>query len=88
MLGTWSGIGAAILYLYFFAQTLLLSVRKKVETTQAVLPAILTGYWVISLFESVTIFNLTIYSITLAITFGFVASSFDPQERVIVSKRD
>lgn len=86
MLGTWSGVGAAIAYLYLFAQTLLLSVRTKVGTTPAIFPAILASYWAISVFESVVIFNLTIYSVILAITFGFVASDVVPHERATVSK--
>ncbi len=86
MLGAWSGVGAAILYLYLFAQILLLSVRKKVGTTPAVFPAILTSYWFISVFESVDIFHLTIYSIILAITFGFVASGVVPHKQAPQSK--
>ncbi|WP_343779181.1 O-antigen ligase family protein, partial [Halorubrum ejinorense] len=85
MIGTWSGVGAAISYLYLFTQMLLLSVRRKVGTTPAVFPAILTSYWVISIFESLTIFHLTIYSIVLAITFGFVASDIVPHERATTS---
>lgn len=88
MLGAWSGVGAAIAYLYLFAQTLLLSVRRKVGTTLAVFPAILTSYWVISVFESVDIFHLTIHSIILAITFGFVVADFVSNKQTIASENN
>ncbi|WP_124177655.1 O-antigen ligase family protein [Natrarchaeobius halalkaliphilus] len=76
MLGLWGGLGPFILYLYMFARILLVSVRDRVNTMPAVFPAILTSYWIYSLFESVTIFHFTAPSVILVVTFGFVAHSF------------
>lgn len=87
MLGAWSGIFVLVAYLYLFAQTLLLSVQNRTGASAAVFSAILTSYWTISIFESINIFHLTVHSIILAVTFGFVADSTVIEQKYASQKK-